>query len=163
FGMIVLGITQGMQPILGYNYGARKYDRLRSVLRLGIIISSAVMTVGFAVCVGMPRTMAMLFTSDEVLLNVAAEGLRLSSLAFPLIGVGMVASTFFQSIGKPVQAIITSLSRQLLILIPLLIILPPILGTKGVWLAMPISDTIAFVIAIILMGRQLKILEKQVI
>jgi putative MATE family efflux protein len=157
FMMVVIGLTQGMQPIIGYNYGAKRYDRLKSVVRLGSLVSTAVVCVGSFLCIVFPHVIAKMFTSDATLLEVSRQGLQISNIAFSLVGVGIVISNFFQSIGKPLTSIILSLTRQLLFIIPLLIILPQFFeDTLGIWLAIPIADVIAFILAVALMMRQMR-------
>ena len=156
FVMVVLGVTQGMQPILGFNYGAKKYDRLKDTLKLGNIIATIIMTAGFILCMFFPHSIARMFTDDEQLIKISVEGVRYSSIAFPIAGIGMVVSNFFQSIGKVGQSILLSLTRQVIFLIPMLIILPPILGTVGVWLSIPISDTASSLLAFFMARKQIR-------
>ena len=163
FVMIVSGITQGMQPIVGYNFGAKKYDRLKSILLLGMKVATCVTTFGFGICMLFPRQLAMMFTDDQSLLKVASGGLRIVTLLFPLNGITIVTSNFFQSIGHSGKAIILSMTRQLIFIVPLLIILPPLLGTKGVWLSMPIADAVSFILALLLLIREMQQLKKSMI
>jgi Na+-driven multidrug efflux pump len=149
--MIVMGITQGMQPIAGYNYGAQQYNRVTEVLKLAIWGGTAMTTLTFLVGEFMPEVAVSLFTTDEGLIARAAEGFRIVVLVFPIVGFQMVTSNFFQSIGMANKAIFLSLSRQVLFLIPCLIVVPGYFGIKGVWMAMPISDAIATLIAAVLM------------
>ena len=163
FVMIVMGLNQGMQPIAGYNYGARQYDRVLRVLRLTIIGATCVTTLGFLIGECLPRVVVSLFTTDPELVRIAAEGMRLVFVVFPIIGFQMVSTNFFQSIGMAGKAIFLSLSRQLLFLLPALLILPPLFeyqtpwsGTWGVWCAMPLSDLLASVVTFVLLTRQLR-------
>ncbi|MDR0940988.1 MAG: MATE family efflux transporter [Bacteroidales bacterium] len=156
FVMIVMGFNQGMQPIVGYNYGAHQNERVIQVLKIVILWATGVMTLGFAVVQLFPHAVAAIFTTDEVLTDFAVTGLRCVFMFFPLIGFQMVTSTFFQSIEKPKQAIFMSLTRQVIFLIPLLLILPHFWGIKGVWLSMPISDFLSVIVAIILLTKQLR-------
>lgn len=160
FFMVVMGLNQGMQPIAGYNYGARHYDRLRRVFLLTVAAATSVMIVGWLVGELMPRPCARLFTSDEELIRLSIEGIRINMLAFSLIGTQAVITNFFQSIGKAKVSIFLSLSRQLIFLLPLVILLPPIMGVNGVWYSFPASDVVAFVVAVILMAIYLKKLKK---
>lgn len=148
FVMIVMGITQGMQPIVGYNYGAKQYDRVRKTLRYGITAGVVVTTVGFVLSELFPHAIVAMFTTSEELVDLSVTGLRISCAMFPFVGCQIVISNFFQSIGRAPVSIFLSLSRQLLFLLPLLLILPTYWSTNGVWLSMPISDFIAFVIAV---------------
>ncbi|MDL2309415.1 MATE family efflux transporter [Bacteroidales bacterium OttesenSCG-928-B11] len=164
FLMIVMGFTQGLQPIAGYNFGAKKYDRLNKVLKLTIFWATAVMCFGFLVAEIFPRAVTTIFTTDTELVDLSANGLRIVFMFFPFVGFQMVVSTFFQSIGEAGKAIFLSLSRQLIFLLPLLIILPQFFGLNGVWFSLPISDFIATITASVLLYLQYKkwnSLEKQ--
>ncbi len=156
FLMICMGLTQGMQPIAGYNFGAKQYDRVKEVLRKTIGYAVMVMCLGFVVCELFPVTVVSIFTNDEQLLQNAAVGLRVVMMAFPLVGVQVVISNFFQSLGFAGRAIFLSLSRQLLFLLPALIALPLIYGIQGVWMSLPVSDAISCVVAVVLLLRFMK-------
>ena len=160
--MIVLGLTMGMQPIVGYNYGARRYDRVLKVLRQTVVCAVCVTTTGFLLGQLFPRQVAMLFVdaadgaAAERMISTAAEGLRIVLCVFPIVGFQIVTSNFFQYIGKPHKAIFLSLTRQMLFLIPLLLVLPPHLGTLGVWMSMPIADGTASLLAAVLLFYQVR-------
>lgn len=154
FVMIVFGLNQGMQPIAGYNFGARQYDRVTSVLKLTVFLASGVMTFGFLVCELFPHSVVSVFTSDKELIDIAAPGLRTVMLVYPIVGFQMVASTFFQSIGMAGKAIFMSLTRQVLFLLPGLLIFPMLLGVKGVWISMPAADTLASLVAVYMLTVQ---------
>ena len=156
FLMICMGLTQGMQPIAGYNFGAKQYDRVKEVLRKTIGYAVMVMCLGFVVCELFPVTVVSIFTNDEQLLQNAVVGLRVVMMAFPLVGVQVVISNFFQSLGFAGRAIFLSLSRQLLFLLPALIALPLIYGIQGVWMSLPVSDAISCVVAVVLLLRFMK-------
>lgn len=147
FIMIVMGINQGMQPIAGYNFGARHYDRVLKVLRYTLLWATVVTSSGFLIGLGIPNLCANAFTSDPELIKMAARGMRIVVLAFPFVGMQIVTSNFFQSIGYAGKSIFISLTRQLLFLIPLLLILPHFMGLDGIWFAMPISDCISCIVA----------------
>ena len=161
FFMIVMGINQGMQPIAGYNYGAQQLDRMLRVLNLSMTAATVVMTVGWLVGELLPYPCARLFTSDAELLENSVRGIRINMLVFPLIGSQAVITNFFQSIGKAKISIFLSLSRQMIFLLPLLITLPPLLGVDGVWISLPASDTIAFVVTWIVMIRYMRKFKQQ--
>lgn len=152
--MIVMGITQGMQPIAGYNYGAQQYHRVNEVLKLAIWGATAVTTFTFLVGELVPELTVSIFTTDEGLISRSAEGFRISVLLFPIVGFQMVTSNFFQSIGMANKAIFLSLTRQLLFLLPCLIVLPRFMGAAGIWWSMPISDLIASIVAAVLLYKQ---------
>jgi putative MATE family efflux protein len=156
FIMVVLGVTQGMQPIVGYNFGARHYDRVKETLKQTIIWALAVTFTGFALCEGIPELISRAFTTDTTLIVNAAKGMRISCLFIMLAGVQMVATNFFQSIGRVNKAIFLSLTRQVLFLIPLLLILPQYMGENGVWCSIPIADLISGTLAIFLLKGQFK-------
>src|SRR4030042_4634752 len=147
FVMIVLGLVQGMQPIAGYNYGAKQFDRVNKVLKLTILLATGVTTFGFLISQFLPHAVASLFTRDQDLISIAVPGLRIVLMFFPIIGFQMVASNFFQSIGMARKAIFMSLTRQVLFLLPCLLILPSFFGVKGVWLSMPAADFLSSIIA----------------
>ncbi|MDD6104083.1 MAG: MATE family efflux transporter [Bacteroidales bacterium] len=150
FIMIVMGFTQGMQPIVGYNYGARNIPRVFKALKYTMVNATLVMTFGFFLCEIFPSAVVSLFTTDPTLSEISVAGLRKIVLSFPLVASSMVISHFFQSIGKPKRAIFLSLSRQLIFLIPCMWIVPGIIGIKGVWYSFPISDLLASITAFIL-------------
>lgn len=154
FVMIVMGLNQGMQPIAGYNYGAKQMDRVNRVLKYTIILGTVVMTMGFFVSEFFPRAVASVFTTDHTLIELVIPGLRIVFIFFPIVGFQMVTSNFFQSIGMAHKAIFMSLSRQVIILLPCLFILPPIFGTKGVWYSLPAADILASVLAAYLLVNQ---------
>lgn len=147
FVMIVMGMNQGMQPIAGYNFGARNFDRVNRVLKLTIIMATCVMMTGFLVCQLFPRRVASAFTSDEEMTDIVVTGLRTVMIFFPIVGFQMVTSNFFQSIGMAGKSIVMSLSRQVFFLLPMLLILPHYFGIKGVWFSMPAADMMASIIA----------------
>ena len=163
FVMVVMGLNQGMQPIAGYNFGAQQYDRVLRVLKLTAIGATCVTTCGFLLGELMPRLAVSLFTKDAELVRLAAEGMRITFVCFPIIGFQMVATNFFMSIGMAGKAIFLSLSRQLLFLLPGLVLLPPLFdqytqwnGSWGVWCAMPLSDLLASIVAFLMLMHQLR-------
>ncbi len=143
FAMVVMGLNQGMQPIAGYNYGAQQTDRVTKVLTHTILLATGVMSIGFLVGELFPHAVASIFTRDKDLIDIAAIGIRTVFITGPIVGFQMVTSNFFQSIGKPGKAIYLSLTRQVLFLLPALLILPSFFGVKGVWMSMPTADLLA--------------------
>ncbi|MEG2514752.1 MAG: MATE family efflux transporter, partial [Bacteroidaceae bacterium] len=133
FVMVVLGLTMGMQPIIGYNYGAGHIHRVKETLRKGIIVGVSITTIGFLACELFPHAIVGMFTDSKELIELANTGLRIGIMMFPFVGCQIVISNFFQSIGKARVSIFLSLSRQLIYLIPFLIILPKTWGVEGVW------------------------------
>ena len=147
FVMVVMGICQGMQPIAGYNYGARKFDRVNLVLKYAIIYATVVMTISFIVCEFFPHIPVSFFTKDEQLTKLSIDGMRLIVLVSPLVGFQIVTGHFFQSIGMAKKSIFLSVSRQLLFLVPFLLIFPGIWGTNGVWASITASDAVTVITA----------------
>ena len=162
FMMFVMGLNQGMQPIAGYNYGSQQFDRLRRVVDISIISGVCIMTVGWLVAMFLPHAVARLFTSDPQLTRLSVKAIRINMLMFPLVGAQMVITTFFQCIGKVKLSIFLSLSRQLIILLPLLLLLPLFFGIDGVWYSLPSSDFLAAVIAAVTMMLFTRKLNKEI-
>ncbi len=158
--MIVLGLTMGMQPIVGYNFGAQKYDRVKATLRLSILTGVCITSTGFIICELFPHAVSAVFTSDGQLIDMASRGVRIGIAMFPLVGAQIVIGNFFQSIGKAKISIFLSLTRQLLYLLPGLIILPRYMGLDGIWTCMPVSDFFAFVTAVIALWIYVKKLNR---
>lgn len=157
FVMVVIGINQGMQPIAGFNFGAKHYTRLNQVLKYAITIATGIWIAGFIVCVLLATPVASAFTNNEELLKEAAHALRVMNLVVPIIGFQMITIGFFQSIGKAGISIFLSLTRQLLFLVPLLLILPNFFGLEGIWYSVPIADgTAAITAAIVLIYHMRK-------
>lgn len=154
--MIVMGLAMGMQPIVGYNYGAQKMDRVKHTLRLGMVVGGLITTSGFLICELFPHTVSAIFTDSDELINMAASGIRICTLAFPLVGIQIIITNFFQSIGKAKISIFLSLSRQLVYLLPGLLLLPATYGVTGVWISMPISDSLAFITAVVILMVYIK-------
>ncbi|MBQ8553773.1 MAG: MATE family efflux transporter [Alistipes sp.] len=166
FTMVVLGFTQGMQPIVGYNYGARKYDRALKTMWLTVGWSVATTTLGFLVCEIFPHQVVGMFVSEDgsgdatALIDASVRGLRILVAMLPIVGFNIVAGNFFQHIGKPKRAILLSVSRQMLFIVPLLFFLPPIYGVDGVWYAIPIADFVSTALAAVLLLLQIRKLRQ---
>lgn len=151
----VLGICQGLQPIIGYNYGAGLYNRMRKVFFLASGIATLIFTVGTLGGLFAPKYIAMAFTSDAALIDVSATALKLSTIMFWMVGFQIISTTLFQSVGAAGKAIFLSLARQVIFIIPIMIILPRFLQLDGVWLSFPLSDLFATSVSIILVYREL--------
>lgn len=147
--MIIVGLNQGVQPIVGYNFGAGHNERMFDTLKKAMLVATIFSTLGFVLGVFFPNTIVGLFTNDPALKSLSVDALRISLLVFPLVGSQIVISNFFQSIGKAKISMFLSLTRQVLFLIPALIILPPIFGLDGVWYAMPLSDILSIILTAI--------------
>ena len=160
FIMINMGLNQGMQPIAGYNYGARKYSRVKEVYGKTVKYATVVALIGFIVSIAFPHAAVSIFTSDRELIELAAKGLVLINLMLPLVGFQMVTSNLFQCLGMINKSIILSMSRQLLFLLPLLYVMPLMLDSKGIWLSFPISDFLASLVTFIMLMGLLKKLRK---
>lgn len=156
FVMIVMGITMGMQPITGYNYGAQHFDRVKRTLKLGITAGCIITTLGFIIGELFPGIFVGMFTDNYELTDEATLALRIGILSFPVVGAQIVITQFFQSIGKARISIFLSLSRQLLFLLPGLAFLPPFYGVEGVWFSMPLSDALAFAVAALMLAYHYK-------
>lgn len=157
FLMPIFGINQGVQPILGYNYGAKNHDRVREALKLGILSATAIVTVGFIVTQLYSREIVSFFNPrDPELIAFGAKAIRIYLAFLPIIGFQIVASTYFQAVGKPKHAMLLSLSRQVMILIPALLILPRFFGVNGILYAGPLSDLISSGITGVFIARELK-------
>ena len=156
FIMIVMGFNQGMQPIAGYNFGARQSGRVIQILKYTILCGTTVTTLGFLICQIFPRTIIRFFTTDEGLIGLAEHGMRLILLMLPVIGFQMVSTSFFQSIGMAGKAIFLSLTRQLIFLVPCLFILPHYWGPDGVWGSFPVADALSTITTGLMLGWQMK-------
>ncbi|MCR5312694.1 MAG: MATE family efflux transporter [Bacteroidaceae bacterium] len=147
FVMIVMGVCQGMQPIAGFNFGAKQFDRVDEVLKKSIILATIIMCSSFVICEFLPQYPVRLFTSDPALTSLTIDGMRLIVSLSPIVGFQIVTGNFFQSIGMAKKSIFISVSRQLVFLTPFLLIFPEIWGTNGVWLSIAVSDGISAIIA----------------
>jgi len=154
--MLNIGIAQGMQPIIGYNYGAGLQKRVLETLKIVIIVATGITGTGFLCAVLFPEWMVRAFTNDPEMTAISANGLRLMLLAFLPVGSQIAITQFFQSIGIAWKSMFLSLSRQFLFLIPAILILPPIFGLDGVWLAGPVSDLAAAVAAWLFLAFHIK-------
>ena len=160
FLMVIMGLNQGTQPIMGYNYGAGNLKRVRETLYYSLKIASLITLVGFLVSIFFPGLFAKAFTSDQELLYITKRGLRIAVSALPLVGFQVVSSSFFQSIGFAAKSIIQSVSRQLIFLVPGILLFPRLWGLDGLWIAMPVSDTLAALLSLYLLMIQLRHLKR---
>ena len=148
FFMFVMGMNQGMQPIVGYNYGAEKYDRMFRCLWITIVCATLILLVGWGLSMVFPRQIARIFTTDQTLLDLAARGIVIDMLVFFVVGSQAVITNFFQCIGKVKVSIFLSLSRQLFLLLPMAYVFPLFWDLDGVWYSMPASDFGSFAMTI---------------
>lgn len=156
FVFIVIGICQGMQPILGYNYGAGKHDRLFRTLRLAAVTAVIITTIGCIAAHIWPSQISGMFMTDDEQISEAVNCLRIATISFWMVGFQIIATNFFQSLGMAGKAVFLSLTRQIIFMVPLLFILPPIFGLNGVWSAFPISDVIATIVASVMLIWQIR-------
>lgn len=144
--MVVLGLTQGAQPIIGYNHGAGRYDRVRRTFLLTFLTGTAITTGGFLVCEIFPRAIARCFTQNEELIGFTVFGLRIGAAAFAIVGGQIVVNNFFQAIGRGKTAAALSTTRQLVFLVPGLLTFPHFFGQNGVWMSLPVADALAILV-----------------
>jgi len=156
FIMICMGLNQGMQPIAGYNYGARQYSRVKEVFWKTAKLAMVMTTLCFIFGMFFPEAAVGIFTHDKELVELSAKALRINVLVFPIVGFQMIATNFFQSLGMVRKSVILSLSRQILFLLPLLYALPLWFGANGVWMSFPISDALATLLTVFMLGRLFK-------
>ena len=156
FIMICMGLNQGMQPIAGYNYGARQYSRVKQVFWMTAKWATVVTMICFLIAILIPKVATGVFTHDDELLSIAARGLTILGLGLPTVGFQMIATNFFQSLGMVKKSVILSLSRQILFLLPALYALPLWIGDTGIWLSYPVSDVLSFILSAIMLRSLFK-------
>lgn len=159
--MPVFGINQGAQPIIGYNYGAEKFDRVKHALKLAIAAATAIVSIGFIMARLFPSQLISLFSSDPALIEFGTSALQIYLIFLPIIGFQIVSASYFQAVGKPKHAMFLSLSRQVLILIPALLILPGIYGLYGVLVAGPVADILSSIITGVWLFIELRHLDQK--
>jgi putative MATE family efflux protein len=159
--MPIFGLNQGIQPIFGYNFGAKQYKRVKRTLKLSVYLASLTCFVGFLVIIIFSEKILMVFSGNNLeLVDIGAHGLRIIVLMLPAVGFQIISANFFQSIGKAQKSLIITLSRQVLVLIPLLLILPPIFKLNGIWMSAPIADAISGIIAYVFILGEVKKLKE---
>lgn len=159
--MPLVGIMQGMQPMVGYNFGAKNFTRLKETIWLGLKVSTILSIIIFVLMLIFPKYFMMIFSADQAVIQEGANAMKILFATAFFIGVPVVCGGIFQALGKVKQALILSMSRQILFLIPLVLILPHFFGVTGVWLAFPISDTLSFILAAILLYRERKVILRE--
>jgi putative MATE family efflux protein len=160
--MPMFGVIQGLQPIVGYNYGARNFDRVKQSVRLSIAITTIMSVTGFLLLFLFPEQLFSIFSSDQELINSGQYATRIMVIAVPLVGFQIVGASFYQAIGKAKPSFILSMSRQLLFLIPFVLILPNFFQLTGVWMAFPLSDGLSFLVTLIMVNREFRLLNNPV-
>ena len=161
--MPLIGITQGFSTIVGFNYGAKLYPRVKKVLGMAVMWTIIIAGVGFLAMMIFPKFVVGLFSSDANLINEGIHILRIVAVFLPFIGVQILGGALFQSIGKTAPALILTISRQVLFLIPLAFLLPLIFGLNGVWLSVPVSDFLSIVVTVIWIFKEIKIFNKAIL
>jgi len=151
--MPIFGIAQGLQPIAGFNYGAKQYGKAWKALKLALFSGVTISTLGSLLVISIPGTLMKIFTNDTLLINEGVHSLKIFILAFPLVGFQVVGATVFQAFGKAIPALFLSLSRQILFLIPLILILPGFFHLDGIWFAFPVSDVLATIVTLMMLYR----------
>ncbi|MEG0693667.1 MAG: MATE family efflux transporter [Oscillospiraceae bacterium] len=160
FIMPIFGLNQGAQPIIGYNYGAQKYDRVKKTYIYGVIISTVILFISFIAIQLFPEVAISMFNNDPKLTQIALDGIRIYLFSTPIIGIQMTSSNLFQAIGKPKKAMFIGLTRQVIFLVPAFIIFSNLWGLQGIWFAGPIADTLAVVVSIIAVIREFHLMGK---
>jgi putative MATE family efflux protein len=160
FVMTIVAINMASQPIIGFNFGAKSADRVKGALKISIIAATVIAVCAFAFIQAIPGLIVKLFNNDSrVLYDIAVKGLRMVTLALPIVGFQVVASNFFQSVGKAKLAIFATIFRQVIALLPLLFLLPVFLKIDGIWIAFPISDTISAIVVYYILLREWRKIE----
>jgi putative MATE family efflux protein len=156
FVMPAYGFVQGMQPIVGFNYGAKKYDRAKKTLKISLSLATVVFILGALFVQLAPQVLVGAFNKDQQLMSITINGLRKYAFAMPIIGISIVGSNFIQSIGKAKMSMVLSLLRQVLVLIPMILILPNFLGLNGIWFAQPTADIVSAIVTGIVLIREIR-------
>ena len=156
FLMPIFGLSQGMQTIIAYNHGAKQHKRARKTLFLGIIYGTIVLFIAFMLVQLFPKLFVGIFTKDKTLMNMAVEGIRINLLTLPIVGISVLGAVYFQSVGEAKKSMFLSLLRQVIILIPVILIVPKIYGLKGVWASQPIADFLAMFIVGLFLYKEFK-------
>ena len=160
FMMPIFGINQGCQPIIGFNYGAKKYKRAKETFKYATMAACVICIIGFTIIQCFPTQIISLFNNDPKLTNLAMRGIRIYLLMMPIVGINIVATSYYQSIGKATVSMCVSLLRQVILLIPFTIILPKFIGLDGVWAAGACADSLSVIITLILLRKEFKQLDK---
>ncbi len=158
--MPIFGMNQGLQPIVGFNYGAKNYQRAKDANKLGLIYATILCSIGWLACILMPEYLVQLVTNDPEVIRVSSTGLRVITAAMFMVGIQVISSNFFHSIGKAKVSFLLSFLRQLALLAPLILLLPRFLGLDGIWMAVPIADSVATIVTIGFLIYQYKQMDK---
>ncbi len=158
--MPIIGIAQAFSTITGFNFGAKNYIRVKKVLKESIIWTTIISALSFILIFGFPGFLLRIFSSDKSMIDIGILPIRIVSLFFITLGVQIVGGTFFQAIGKAIPALILNISRQVIFLIPAIIILPLFMGLNGVWFSMPLSDILSTIMTVIFIFYELRVIRK---
>ncbi len=158
---VMVGVNMGLQAILGYNYGAGLLHRLRRVMYIAMGVVTVVAIIGSVTGLLIPEFIARMFTTDEYLIGFTVQCLQITMCAFSVVGIPIVITTFFQSIGKPAKSMFLSLTRQVIFLIPLMVWLPRTMGVTGVWLSFPLSDLMSLTVAVLMFVYQMRVIARE--
>ena len=156
FLMPVYGISQGMQTIIAYNYGAKQFERAKKALLIGIVAATIVLSFGIFAILLFPKLFIGIFTKDAILTDLALNGIYIYSLTLPAIGICILGTVYFQSIGSAKKSIVLSLLRQVIVFIPLILIVPKYFGLNGVWAAQPLADVVSMIIIGLFLIKEFK-------
>lgn len=159
--MPIFGLNQGAQPIIGYNYGAKKKERYKKAYLLSLKVATIILILAFIIIQAFPTAIIGFFNKDPELMSISIKGIRIYLLMLPIIGISITGSNYMQSIGKAKKAMFLSLLRQVILLIPLILILPKLWGVDGIWVAQPVSDVIATLVTGFMLVREFKEVEKE--
>ncbi|WP_245612693.1 MATE family efflux transporter [Kosmotoga pacifica] len=162
FLMPMFGINQGFMPILGFNYGARKYDRAMEAIWLSVIAVSIISILTFVVLFSFPEVLIGIFSRDSELISEGIKAMKIIVLMTPLIGFQVIGAGMFQALGKGLPALILSMARQILFLIPIVLILPYFFGLNGIWASFPIADALAFIVTFVLFLKEMKVFKVKI-
>lgn len=156
FMMPVYGISQGMQTIIAYNYGAKQFERSKKVLSIGMVVAIAFLSIGLLAIIFFPKQLIGIFTKDARLMELALNGISIYSLTLPAIGICILGTVYFQSIGSAKKSIVLSLLRQVIVFIPLILVVPKYFGLNGVWAAQPLADIVSMIIIGLFLIKEFK-------
>ena len=162
--MPIFGINQGAQPIIGFNYGAKQVDRAQKAYKISLIVATIILCVAFVLVQSFPEAIIGIFNKDPKFMDISVKGLRIYLLMLPIVGISITGSNYIQSIGEAKTAMLLSLLRQVILLIPFILILPRIfnLGVNGVWIAQPLSDVISSVITVVILVKTMRKMNSKV-
>ena len=161
--MPMFGIVQGLQPIIGFNFGAGNPDRVRKAIQMSILVTTGMSAVAFLSFMFFPEAFIRLFSSEQELIQLGTEAIRIITLALPLVGFQLIGGSIYQALGKPLPALILAMSRQVLFFIPAVLLLPLYFNLQGVWMAFPAADILAFIVTYFLVRGEMRLLKEEMV